>query len=140
MIPRPVKSFASTFTAAFSTSLPLCLLLAALLLLPACSRKPPEEMFLDNIGKMMLIDRELGFKEEISSITVQEIIEHPEQTEVIIRVEGWATHPEISIGAVLPAATEKFSSWATWKFYCVQTGDDRWEIKEKYKVAEGFVN
>lgn len=106
--------------------------------LTACSTYPPDELFTDNIRRMVALDRGLGFKEEITSITVVKRIEHPGQYEIQVRVEGWATHPDLTIGATLPASTEKRGSWAMWTFFCKEKEDESWFVEEKFKVGEGF--
>jgi hypothetical protein len=115
---------------------PATLLLA--MVFPACSSPPPDDLFTTEIRKMTALDRGLGFREEITSITVVDRIEHPEQYEIQIRVEGWATHPDLTIGATLPAATSKRESWAMWTFFCREKEDETWFVEEKFKVDEGF--
>ena len=104
----------------------------------ACSNPPPDELFTEQIRKMAALDRGLGFKEEITSITVMKRIEYPEQYEIQVTVEGWATHPELTIGATLPAAPQKRDSWAKWTFFCKEKEDESWYVVDKYKVEEGF--
>ena len=117
---------------------PFLLLIIFTIFIAACSKPPPDELFTEEIRKMAALDRGLGFKEEISSIEVIERIEHPEQYEIQVRVEGWATHPELSIGATLPATSTRRDSWARWTFFCKQREDKSWIIQDKFKVEEGF--
>jgi len=107
------------------------------LLFSCSSGKPPEEIFHNNIEKMVLIDRAMRFKEEITKVSITSMTTYEDQVEVEVRVEGWAVHSDLVIGATLPASTVKKPGWATWKFFCVK-GDDGWIIKEKFKVEEGF--
>lgn len=114
-------------------------LILILSLLSACSSgKPPVEIFQDNIEKMVLLDRAMEFREEVTGISIVEITEYEDQVEVEVRVEGWAIHKDLAIGATLPASTSKRPGWATWKFFCRKV-DKTWVIVEKYKVEEGFV-
>ena len=62
---------------------------------------------------------------------------YEDQVEVEVRVEGWATHTDLNIGATLPASKVRSPSWATWKFFTNKRGEN-WIIREKFKVAEGF--
>lgn len=101
------------------------------------SRKPPDELFHDNLQKMVMLDRAMGFKEEVEGISILERTRFPDQVEVKIRVEGWATHRDLAIGATLPVSTERKRGWSIWKFFCRKEGDD-WVIVDKYKVDEGF--
>lgn len=116
--------------------------IAAFLLLAmtfiACSSPPPDDLFTEDIRKMVALDRGLGFKEEITAITIVTRIEHPEQYEIQVRVEGWATHPDLTIGATLPASKDKRDSWAKWTFFCKEREDETWMIQDKFKVEEGF--
>lgn len=116
----------------------LLFLIILTIFIAACSKPPPDELFTDEIRKMAALDRGLGFKEEITAITVVERVEHPEQYEIQVRVEGWATHPELSIGATLPASSARRDSWARWTFFCKQKEDKSWIIQDKFKVEEGF--
>lgn len=84
-----------------------------------------------------MIDRELGFREEITGIKIIKRTKYEEQLEIQVRVTGWAVHPEITIGATLPAASEQKSSWAVWKYFCRKV-DKTWVVDDKYKVEEGF--
>jgi len=115
----------------------LLLLLPLLLLIPSCSSTPPDELFIKDINTMVLIDREMGFSEEITGIEILGRTSYENQVEVQVRVTGWATHQDLSIGATLPAAEEMMASWAIWKYFCRQK-DKKWMIEEKYKVDEGF--
>jgi hypothetical protein len=119
-----------------STALLMTLFLA--IILSACSSPPPDELFTEDIRKMVALDRGLGFKEEITAITIVDRIEHPQQYEIQVRVEGWATHPDLSIGATLPASKDKRDSWAKWTFFCKEREDETWMIQDKFKVDEGF--
>jgi len=116
-------------------------LLPFLLLIPlvlSCSSgKPPDDLFHDNIRKMVLLDRALGFNEEVTKVSIVNTTVYEDQVEVEVRVEGYATHRDLTIGATLPASKVKSPSWATWKYFTVKMGEN-WTIKEKYKVAEGF--
>jgi hypothetical protein len=116
------------------------LLLPLLLLpfLPACSAEPPEQFFKDDIMRMVLLERELGFREEITGIEILKRTHYEDQIEVQVRVTGWAVHPEITIGATLPASSVKKPSWAVWKYFCSKV-EKKWVIDDKYKVEEGFV-
>jgi hypothetical protein len=121
-----------------SASLLLLLLpLAMSLFLSGCSSKPPEQFFLDDIQKMVLIDRNLGFLEEITEVEIIKRIRYEEQHEIQVRVTGWAVHPDITIGATLPAFPRQRDSWAIWKYFCRKV-DKKWVVDEKYKVEEGF--
>ena len=116
----------------------LLLYLAIILPIVSCSSgKPPEALFTDNIRKMVLLDRAMEFKEEITRISIVAMTVYEEQVEVEVRVEGWATHKDLTIGAVLPVSRDKNSGWARWKFFCRKV-DNTWMIVEKYKVEEGF--
>lgn len=107
-------------------------------ILPSCSSgKPPDQLFKDNIEKMVLIDRAMDFEEEVTKVTVVGMTAYEDQVEVTVRVEGWATHKDLAIGATLPASKMKQPGWATWKFFCRKV-DKNWEILEKYKVEEGL--
>ena len=117
------------------TLLPLLILIP--LFLSCSSGKPPDELFHDDIERMLLLDRAMEFKEEVTKVSIVSMTVYEDQVEVEVRVEGWATHRDLTIGATLPAAKTKKPGWATWKFFCRKTGDN-WVIKEKYKVAEGF--
>jgi hypothetical protein len=114
------------------------LLILIPLVLSCSSGKPPDELFHDNIEKMVLLDRAMEFKEKITKVSIVNIIKYENQVEVEVRVEGWAVHRDLRIGATLPASKAKKPGWATWKFFCIKDGDN-WTIKEKFKVAEGFV-
>ena len=106
-------------------------------ILACSSAKPPDALFQDNIRKMVLIDRAMGFDEEITDITIVKKTPFENQVEVTVRVEGWATHKDLVIGAALPASKVKKPGWAIWKFFC-RKKDKVWVIMEKYKVEEGF--
>jgi hypothetical protein len=113
-------------------------LLPFFLLIFACSPgSPPDEMFRENIEKMVLIDRAMGFHEEIARISIVSKTKYEDQVEVEVQVEGWATHSDLAIGATLPASRVKNEGWSTWKFFCKKV-DKTWVIVEKYKVEEGF--
>jgi hypothetical protein len=116
--------------------------LPVLILIPlffSCSSgKPPDELFHDNVKKMVLVDRAMRFKEEVTKISIVSITKYEDQVEAEVRVEGWAVHRDLRIGATLPVSKEKKSGWATWKFFLTKKDDD-WIIMEKFKVAEGFV-
>jgi hypothetical protein len=115
---------------------PLCLLLLSLF---SCSSgKPPDVLFFHDIQRMILLDRELGFEEEISEVKIVGRTAYEDQVEVEVRVSGWAIHPDLTIGAALPAAKERKPSWATWKYFC-RKKEKKWIIEEKYKVDEGFM-
>jgi hypothetical protein len=117
------------------------LILPFLILVPlfvSCSSsKPPEEIFHDNIEKMILLDRAMGFKGEVTSVSIVSMTVYEDQVEVEVRVEGWTSHRDLVIGATLPASKVKKPGWATWKFFTAKEGEN-WVIKEKFKVAEGF--
>ena len=113
------------------------LLLLIPLLFSCSSGKPPEELFHDNVEKMVLVDRAMKFKEEVTKISIVNTTEYEDQVEVEVRVEGWAVHRDLVIGATLPVSKEKKPGWATWKFFLVKE-DDAWIIRDKFKVAEGF--
>ena len=116
--------------------------LPILVLIPlffSCSSgKPPIELFQGNVEKMVLVDRAMEFKEEITKISIVSITNYEDQVEAEVRVEGWAVHRDLVIGATLPASKEKKPGWATWKFFLIKE-DDGWIIREKFKVAEGFL-
>jgi hypothetical protein len=105
--------------------------------IPSCSSHPPDELFVNDISRMVLIDREMGFTEEITKVEIVERTSYENQMEVQVRISGWAVHPEITIGATLPAARTRKSSWAVWKYFCSEV-DKNWVVEEKYKVKEGF--
>jgi hypothetical protein len=86
---------------------------------------------------MVLLDREMGFEEKITKIEMIGHTKYENQVEIEVRVTGWATHQDVTIGATLPAAREQKESWATWKYFC-RREDKKWVIDEKYKVEEGF--
>jgi hypothetical protein len=116
-------------------------LLPFLLLIPlvlSCSQgKPPDELFHKEVDKMVLLDRAMEFKEEITRISVVGRTVYEDQVEVEVRLEGWAIHRDLAIGAALPASKVKRPGWAIWKFFCRKV-DKTWVIVEKYKVEEGF--
>lgn len=113
-------------------------ILVLILPLLACSiGKPPVELFHDNIDKMVLLDRAMGFQEEISNVRIVKMTAYDDEVEVEVRVEGWAVHKDVAMGATLPASRERKQGWATWKFFTHKEGK-RWVIREKFKVAEGF--
>ena len=117
-----------------SRLLPAALLI---LILTGCSLgKPPDDLFHDDIEKMVLLDRELGFREEISEIKILERKRSDDRIEVVLRVTGWASHTDLKMGATLPAGKEAQKGWAVWKYYC-RKADGEWKIEEKYKVEEG---
>jgi hypothetical protein len=107
------------------------------LALSCSSGKPPDELFHNNIEKMVLIDRAMEFQEEITKISIVSMTAYEDQVEVEVRLEGWATHRDLAIGATLPASRTKKPGWAIWKFFC-RKADKVWVIVEKYKVEEGF--
>jgi len=112
-------------------------LLLLLLLLPSCSSGPPDELFTEDIRKMAMIEREMGFRVQVDDVEVLDRRKVEDRVEVDVRVTGWATHPDITIGAVLPASTERQPSWASWKYFC-RKAEKTWVVEEKYKVQEGF--
>lgn len=106
--------------------------------LTACSSSnPPDSLFIDDIQRMVMLDREIGFNEDIAEIKIIKRTMHDRVMEVEIRVIGRTSHPEISMGATLPARPEPQDSWATWKYFVERKGKI-WEIENKFKVAEGF--
>ncbi len=111
-------------------------LILGLLPVSCSSSRPPEELLRRDVERMVLTDRELGFAEEISDVRVIDRTAREGLVEVTIRVTGWATHPELTIGATLPAGRERRDSWATWKYFC-RKRDKEWVIEEKFKVEEG---
>ena len=111
--------------------------LLALSLFSCSSGSPPDDLFHDDVEKMVLVDRALGFDVEISGVEVVKRRDLDNRVEVEVRVTGWATHPDLTIGATLPAGKERQESWATWKYFC-RKNDKVWEVEEKYKVDEGF--
>lgn len=115
----------------------LRLILLTSLFLSGCSSKPQEQFFRDDIQKMVLIDRNLGFQEEITDIEIIRRTSYEDQLEIQVRVSGWAVHPDITIGATLPASSQKRPAWAIWKYFCRKV-DKTWIVDEKYKVEEGF--
>jgi len=106
-------------------------------LLSGCSSYPPDELFTDDINRMVMIEEEMGFSEKIDEIKVIDRTRFENRVEIEVRVTGWATHPDLTIGATLPAAKEPKPSWAAWKYFC-RKQDKNWIIEEKFKVAEGF--
>ena len=115
----------------------LIFLILVPLALSCSSGKPPDEIFHDNIEKMVLLDRAMEFKEEVTKISIVSMTVYEDQVEVEVRVEGWATHRDLALGDTLPASDVKKQGWATWKFFCKKK-DKEWVIVEKFKVAEGF--
>jgi len=104
----------------------------------SCSQgKPPDELFHDDVEKMVLLDRAMEFEEEITRISIVARKVYEDQVEVEVRLEGWAMHRDLAIGATLPASKVKKPGWATWKFFCRKV-DKTWVIVDKYKVEEGF--
>ena len=120
-----------------SSSFLLLFLLPFLLLLLSCSSAPPDELFVDDIHKMVLIDREMGFREEITGVQIIDRTRYENQVEVQVRVTGWAVHQDLTIGATLPATEAPAESWAVWMYFCRKV-DKEWIVEEKYKVEEGF--
>jgi hypothetical protein len=59
------------------------LFMLALSLIACSSAKPPDDLFQDDIEKMVLLDRELGFREEISEIKVLKRQASDERVEVV---------------------------------------------------------
>jgi hypothetical protein len=109
-----------------------------ILLVLSCSQgKPPDELFHDDVEKMVLLDRAMEFEEEITRISIVARTVYEDQVEVEVRLEGWAMHRDLAIGATLPASKAKRPGWATWKFFCRKV-DKTWVIVDKYKVEEGF--
>jgi hypothetical protein len=116
----------------------LTVLLILVPVLVSCSSgTPPESLFRDNIEKMVLVDRAMDFDEKVTKITVVKMTVFEDQVEVEVRVDGWATHRDLAIGATLPVSKTRESGWAAWKFFCRKV-DKTWVIVEKYKVDEGF--
>jgi len=113
------------------------ILLPLLFLIPSCTSYPPDELFTNDVVLMVMIEREMGFKEEIDKVEIVNRTRFEDQAEIEVRVTGWATHRDLTIGATLPAAKEPKSSWAAWKYFC-RKKDKNWIIEEKYKVEEGF--
>jgi hypothetical protein len=109
-----------------------------ILTLASCTSMPQDEFFLNEIQRMVRIDEGLEFKEEIAGIEILKKTSNKIQVEVEVKVTGWATHRELSIGATLPASNNRRKGWAVWKFFCVKNGK-LWEIKEKYKIDEGWM-
>lgn len=101
------------------------------------SGKPPETLFTEDIEKMVLVDRAMDFDEEITGISIVKLIQYEDQVEVEVRVEGWAYHKHLAIGATVPVSKSRKPGWAIWKFFCRKV-DKNWVIVEKYKVEEGF--
>ncbi len=121
--------------------MPRRIIFAMLLLagtLAACSSpKAPDSLFIDDIQRMVMVDREMGFEENVAEIRIVSRTMHDKILEVEVRVIGSATHPDISIGATLPAGDEPRDSWATWKYFSERKGKV-WKINNKFKVDEGF--
>lgn len=115
----------------------LSFLVVVLSVVSCSSSKPPESLFAGNIEKMVLIDRAMGFQEEVTDVSIEDVTAYEDQVEVEVRVEGWAVHPDLGIGATLPASRSKRPGWAVWKFFCRKV-EKTWVIVEKYKVDEGF--
>lgn len=120
-----------------SKDLPALFLLVTLFPASCTLGNPPDDLFRQDVEKMSLIDRELGFTEEISGVRIVRRVAHGDRVEVEVRVSGWATHPDLTIGATLPASAERRPGWATWRYFCRKEGKT-WKIEEKYKVEEGF--
>lgn len=108
------------------------------ILVSCSSGNPPESLFRDNFEKMVLVDRAMDFNEKVTKISILNMTVFEDQVEVEIRVEGWATHRDLVIGATLPVSKNREAGWARWKFFCRKM-DKTWVIVEKYKVEEGFV-
>ena len=115
----------------------LLFLFLLLLILPSCSSYPPDELFIEDIRKMAMGEREMGFAVQVDEAVVVSRRKIQDRLEVEVRVTGWATHSDLTIGAVLPASADELPSWALWKFFC-RKKDKTWVIEEKYKVDEGF--
>ena len=112
-------------------------ILLFLFLLPGCSSYPPDELFTNDINRMVMIEQEMGFIVKIEDVKIVDRTRFEDRVEIEVRVTGWATHPDLTIGATLPAAKEPKPSWAVWKYFC-RKQDKNWVIDEKYKVEEGF--
>lgn len=113
--------------------------LLTILILFSCSwGKPPAALINDTIEKMVLIDRAMDYTEEVTRIDIIDMTVFDDRVEVEVRVEGWAIHRDLTIGATLPASKSKKPGWAVWKFFCRKV-DKAWEIVERYKVKEGFM-
>ncbi len=117
----------------------IVLLLFVVVSLYACSSgKPPDSLFYDDVEKMVLLDQEIGFKEEIVRIEIVNRKVHNKQVEVEVRISGWNSHPELGIGAALPATPEQREAWAKWKYFIRKKGGN-WVIENRFKVDEGFL-
>ncbi len=130
-----------TFTAEPGRSAHLPGIFLFLILFPilsSCSSgKPPEEVITGNIAKMVQVDRAINFNEEVTAIDILSRTVFQDRVEVEVRVEGWATHPDLVIGAVLPVSKDRKPGWAKWKFFCREEGKG-WVVVDKYKIEEGF--
>ncbi len=113
------------------------ILFIALPLFACSSAKPPDSLFYDDVEKMVMLDREMGFDEEIWEILIMNRKAHGEQFEAEVRLTGTNSHPDIGIGAALPAAPQKKESWAKWKYFCRKKSGN-WVIENRFKVDEGF--
>jgi hypothetical protein len=130
-------NFHNPLPALSTLSFPLPLLLLLLVFIPSCSSYPPDELFTDDIHRMVMIEREMGFSEEIDEVRIVSRSRFKDRAEIEVRLTGRAAHPDLTIGAVLPATKALKHSWSRWKYFCRKT-DGKWVIEEKYKVEEGF--
>ena len=87
---------------------------------------------------MAMIEREMGFTVQVDEIRVLARRKVQDRREVDVEVTGWASHPELTIGAVLPASPGKRPSRALWKYFCRKV-EKEWVLEEKYKVQEEFL-
>ncbi len=115
----------------------ILLLFLALPLFACSSGNPPDSLFHDNIDKMVALDREMGFDEEILEILIYDRKIYDEQFEAEVRLSGTNSHPELGFGAALPATPLKREAWAKWKYFCRKKGGS-WVIENRFKVDEGF--
>ncbi|MGD8353092.1 MAG: hypothetical protein PVJ01_02915 [Pseudomonadota bacterium] len=86
---------------------------------------------------MVMVDRAMEFDEEVTKVAIVSRKKFEDLVEIEVLVEGWATHRDLVMGAVLPISPDRETGWARWKFFCRKV-DGEWTIVNKYKVDEGF--
>jgi len=87
---------------------------------------------------MAMIEEEMGFAVQVDEVKVLKSEKVQDRLEVDVEVTGWASHPELTIGSVLPASPGKRPSRALWKYFCRKV-EKEWVLEEKYKVQEEFL-
>ncbi len=117
----------------------MAVLLGLAMLAAGCSKGPKDEVIVANVQKMAAVDRSLGFTIQIDKVDVTDRSVDGDKAVVKSRVSGWATHPEVHIGAILPAEATVRQSWAEWEFVLQRT-ESGWAIEDKFKTKEGFAD